>query len=118
MARANRQEEAQNEAVQTPQIEDTADNSEAKEVAESEIKTAAGPESKSEGDKKDIAAETKPEKKLFSISELAMRHRLASWQTAALLRMMGWQDDRLAGEDEFRDAMAMLQNRRIGGGRM
>lgn len=55
---------------------------------------------------------------VHTISVLADRHRVPSWQVAAMLRMMGWEADKMATEQEFAEAINMLQSRRIGGGRM
>ena len=55
---------------------------------------------------------------LMSISEFAMKHRLATWQTAALLRLMEWTPEKQVSESEFASALNILHSRRIGGGRM
>lgn len=55
---------------------------------------------------------------LESINVLADRHRLPSWQLAALLRMMDWQDGIMVSDEDFRAAINKLRSRRIGGGRM
>ena len=52
---------------------------------------------------------------LFSLSELAARHRLPSWQVAALNRLMGWEDGKKVSEAEYAVALGGLKNRRIGG---
>lgn len=59
--------------------------------------------------------EAKPE--LETVSLLAERHRVPGWQLAALLRFMGWNDDKMIREETFRQALAELKNRRTGGGR-
>ena len=53
---------------------------------------------------------------LESLSVLADRHRVSSWQQAALLRFMDWTDDKLVSA-EYRAALENLKHRRIGGGR-
>lgn len=55
--------------------------------------------------------------KLESLSALADRHRIAGWQQAALLRLMGWEDDKRVSDAEYRAALETLKSRRIGGGR-
>lgn len=55
--------------------------------------------------------------KLESLSVLADRHRVAGWQQAALLRLMGWEDDKRVSDAEYRAALETLKSRRIGGGR-
>lgn len=54
---------------------------------------------------------------LESLSVLADRHRISSWQQAALLRFMDWTDDKLVSDAEYRAALENLKHRRIGGGR-
>lgn len=54
---------------------------------------------------------------LESLSVLADRHRVSSWQQAALLRFMDWTDDKLVSDSEYRAALENLKHRRIGGGR-
>lgn len=54
---------------------------------------------------------------LESLSVLADRHRVSSWQQAALLRFMDWTDDKLVSDAEYRAALEELKYRRIGGGR-
>jgi len=59
-----------------------------------------------------------PQAPLLAIAALANRHRVPSWQLAAVMRLMGWTDDKLVTEIEFTDALTALGKRRIGGGRM
>ena len=54
---------------------------------------------------------------LESLSVLADRHRVSSWQQAVLLRFMDWTDDKLVSDAEYRAALENLKHRRIGGGR-
>ena len=54
---------------------------------------------------------------LESLSVLADRHRVPSWQQAALLRFMDWTDDKLVSDAAYRAALEELKYRRIGGGR-
>ena len=54
---------------------------------------------------------------LESLSVLADRHRVPSWQQAALLRFMDWTDDRLVSDAAYRAALEELKYRHIGGGR-
>lgn len=67
---------------------------------------------------KDVAAATEEsDPALESLSVLADRHRVPSWQQAALLRFMDWTDDRLVNDSDYRAALENLKHRRIGGGR-
>lgn len=54
---------------------------------------------------------------LSSLSELADRHRVPSWQQAALCRFMGWAEGKLVSDAEYRDALENLKRRRLCGGR-
>lgn len=55
---------------------------------------------------------------LENLAVLSQRHRIPSWQLAAMTRYMGWEKDKLVSESEFKAALNILQSRRIGGGRM
>ena len=71
-------------------------------------------------DTKEDVADAAPDDtgpKLESLSALADRHRVAGWQQAALLRLMGWEDDKRVSDAEYRTALESLKSRRIGGGR-
>lgn len=71
-------------------------------------------------DTKEDVADAAPDDtgpKLESLSALADRHRVAGWQQAALLRLMGWEDDKRVSDAEYRAALETLKSRRIGGGR-
>ena len=118
--------ENQVDSVQTP--DQAAIN--AQESAEQAIKGKAGSDGKDSqaaaektGEQKtpDPAAEEgeapadKP--KLENLSVLADRHRIPAWHQAALLRYMGWQDDRMVTDEDYRKALDELKHRRIGGGR-
>lgn len=54
---------------------------------------------------------------LQSLSVLAERHRVPSWQQAALCRFMGWADGKMLTDAEYDDALKKLAARHIGGGR-
>ncbi len=54
---------------------------------------------------------------LQSLSELAARHRVASWQQAALVRFMGWADGKMLTDAEYGEALKQLAARHLGGGR-
>lgn len=103
----------------------------AKEKATEELKNAGKAEAAKPEDAKpeagqagnapgDDKPETAPENKdpgpeLLSIDELAEKHRLASWKSAALNRMKGWEPCKRVSETEYNAALAQLANRRIGG---
>lgn len=55
---------------------------------------------------------------LERLEVLADRHRVPTWQQAALARMMGWAAGKQVSEAEYAAALSALTNRRIGGGRV
>lgn len=63
---------------------------------------------------KDVATQAPA---LESLSALADRHRVPSWQQAALCRFMGWAEGKLVSDAEYRDALENLKRRRLCGGR-
>ena len=64
-------------------------------------------------------AQTTPaaDEALQNLSVLADAYRVPTWQTAALCRMMGWQDGKMVTASEYADALARLSSRPVGGGR-
>lgn len=62
-----------------------------------------------------------PEKEppaLESLAVLADRHRVPTWQQAALCRYMGWENGKMVTNADYLDALDKLKTRRVGGGRM
>lgn len=59
-----------------------------------------------------------PQPALESLSVLADRHRVTSWQQAALMRCMGWENGKLVTDEEYRAALIRIKNRPMGGGRL
>ena len=55
---------------------------------------------------------------LESLSVLADRHRVPTWQQASVCRLMGWADGKAVTIAEYMDALEKLKTRRVGGGRM
>ena len=72
-------------------------------------------EKKDEGRKPAQAEATEP---VEDIAVLAVRHRVAAWEQAALMRMMAWADGKEVTDAAYRAALAKLHGRRLGGGRM
>ena len=58
-----------------------------------------------------------PENALKNLNELALSFRVPTWQQAALLRLMGWTEDKSVSEAAYADALDALNSRRMGGGR-
>lgn len=119
MAKARKEETAENAEVlekETAAAEaESQENKAASDAAESQDKEEAGT-----GEDQDAVQAAVAEDEgngLLSLSALADKHRVASWRQAALLRYMGWEDDKLVSEANYKDALAALDNRRIGGGR-
>lgn len=54
---------------------------------------------------------------LESLTALADRYRVPSWQQAALCRFMGWADGKMLTDDEYMTALSSLAGRHLGGGR-
>ena len=96
-----------NETEKTPEQIATEAKAEAEAKAKGEAEADA--KAKAEAEAKAKAAG------LVGVEELASKHRIASWQTAALCRLMGWEPGKLVTEAEYKDALARLNNRRIGG---
>ena len=79
--------------------------------------TAETPEAPADPEK-DVEAPALESSELMSLSVLADRHRVPSWQQAALCRFMGWEDGKMVRDAEYREALNSLKRRRLGGGRM
>lgn len=62
-----------------------------------------------------VPADTEP--RLETLSVLADRHRLATWEHAGILRLMSWTDDKKVTAEAYETALETLRSRRIGGGR-
>lgn len=60
---------------------------------------------------------TQDENALLTLDELAQQHRVPGWQFGALLRFMGWAEDKQVTETEFVAALGLLSGRPLGGGR-
>lgn len=80
------------------------------QAAESAETAAPDPE-------KDVAAPAQEAAELLSLSVLAARHRVPSWQQAALCRYMGWADGKMLTEEAYQAALNSLAQRHMGGGR-
>lgn len=59
-----------------------------------------------------------PQSVLETLSVLADRHRIASWQQAALMRCMGWEAGKMVTDAEYRGALERVRSRPMGGGRL
>lgn len=55
-----------------------------------------------------------PQKKLIAFYELADKHRLPTWQSAAVLKFLGKEDDIFISEQEFLTALEKLHSRSMG----
>lgn len=108
-------------AMDTEQAEQTAPEEDAdgeQTTAEQRPEAVEVPETPA--DPQEDVADAAPDDtgpKLESLSALADRHRVVGWQQAALLRLMGWEDDKRVSDAEYRAALETLKSRRIGGGR-
>ena len=55
-----------------------------------------------------------PQKKLIAFHELADKHRLPTWQSAAVLKLLDKEDDVFLSEQEFLTALEKLRSRSMG----
>ena len=55
---------------------------------------------------------------LESLSVLADRHRVPTWQQAAVNRLMGWEAGKMVSNADYVSALDKLKARPVGGGRM
>lgn len=65
----------------------------------------------------DTAGQPPQEAALLTLDALADKHRVASWQQAALLRLTGWAAGKEVSEADYAAALNNLQYRRMGSGR-
>lgn len=123
-----------NNAENATSVDDATENSAAAIImTEKPEETNGGEMDESKGADSDEGSEqtsTKPAKDtheetagthgqdLESISSLSSRHRLAGWQTAAILRMKDWEEGIMVSDADFSAAINKLRCRRIGGGRI
>ena len=87
------------------------------EAREQTPETVEAAEASADTEKDVASAKENTRQALESLSVLADRHRVPSWQQAALLRFMDWTDDKLVSDAGYRAALENLKHRRIGGGR-
>ena len=101
-------------APEKPELENQPGNGQ----GETQTPPPGGDKPATEGDDKPAAqnseAQAKPAK-LESIEALADRHRVPAWQGAALTRLTGWASGKQVTDKEYKDALAKLKGRRIGG---
>lgn len=112
-------EEKDEAAVQLTEAEKT-DKPDAAEEKQHDEQTAAETAETQEtapDPEKDVEAPALESSELLSLSVLAARHRVASWQQAALCRYMGWADGKMLTDAEYGEALKQLAARHLGGGR-
>ena len=66
------------------------------------------------GETTDGAPEQTEEETLYSLEFLAAEYRVATWQAAALHRMMKWESGKKVSKKEYAAARALLQKRPLG----
>ena len=103
--KATTEEQAQEEAAQAQAVTET---------AEAQTKAVSAPAAMPGKNQDQIVAKVPA---LESLSILADRHRVPAWMQQALLRFMGWLDDKRVSDEEYTAALEQLKTRRIGGGR-
>lgn len=123
MAKKNTTEEQENTAganTAPPVTTDTPDTPNTPPDTATDVGTGAPPETttgtlppaKTPAEQQPLTA---PD--LFTLDALADRHRVASWQQAALVRLTGWAEGKHVSEAEYTVALKNLQYRRMGSGR-
>lgn len=103
---------AQAEERAVPAGTETAEN-----AGSSEPSAAGAPEEERHDEQAAESAETREASDLLSLSALAARHRVPSWQQAALCRYMGWADGKMLTDEAYQAALNSLAQRHMGGGR-
>ncbi len=86
------------------------------DAAQAETSESEGAAQSEASKTEDVATATGGE--LESLSVLADRHRVPTWQQASVCRLMGWADGKAVTNAEYMDALEKLKTRRVGGGRM
>lgn len=104
--KATTEEQVQEQATQAQTVTET---------AEAQAKAVSAPAAKPRENQAQAMAEAPTV--LESLSVLADRHRVPAWMQQALLRFMGWLDDKRVSDAEYTAALEQLKTRRIGGGR-
>lgn len=112
-------EAAPEQAPEIPQTSEEAGNTrvgaETSEPSDAEAENTRVTKTPDDGGNEPVEKPAGP--KMESLSVLADRHRIPAWHQAALLRYMGWQDDKMVTDEDYRKALDELKHRRIGGGR-
>lgn len=120
MATKRKTEDTQDQSAATAATEVQTDAQPAAEQA-AEVQAPAAQTEKVQAAAPQTALEAKiPQTEgpiLESLAVLADRHRVPAWQQAALLRFMGWLEDRRVSDTEYSGALEALKTRRLGGGR-
>ena len=103
---------------QSVQSEDAAqaETSESEGAAQSEASESEGAAQPEASKTEDVATATGGE--LESLSVLADRHRVPTWQQAAVNRLMGWEAGKMVSNADYVSALDKLKARPVGGGRM
>lgn len=84
-------------------------------------KAGTSPEEGTEGKPENSQefASVEPEAaELESMNVLADRHRVPTWQQAAVNRLMGWDAGKMVSNADYVSALDKLKARPVGGGRM
>ena len=112
-------EEKDEAAVQLTEAEktDKPDAAEEKQHDEQTAPETAETQETAPDPEKDVEAPALESSELLSLSVLSARHRVASWQQAALCRYMGWADGKMLTDAEYGEALKQLAARHLGGGR-
>lgn len=115
---ATKKKEESPESLGTVERKPEEQTSAAPEVVEAAPENAPGVKTGTPSEPPETPEPEKEVPALESLAVLADRHRVPTWQQAALCRLMGWEDGKMVANAEYLDALDKLKTRRVGGGRM
>lgn len=109
----NQEQEHSKENGQEQNPTETAEPKEQAEKSENpETKETAAPQNPQQA--KAPKESEPPQKALHSFASLCLKYRLATWQSAAVLRLLAKEDDAYLSENEFLSAFEKLHTRKMG----
>lgn len=108
----NAQEKVENQENNTEQ-ENSENQPEQNQQEETKQQNQPEPE-KETPDNQSEAEQAQAENDLIRFQELAAKHRLPTWQSAAILKLLDKEDDVCLSEQEFLQAVEKLYNRKMG----
>lgn len=104
----NTQSVEEKKAAKAKKVADVAAKTEAEALG---IETLGAPPN---GTPSAMVAEEKKEETLYALDVLAVENRVATWQAAALHRMMKWEDGKKVSKKDYAVALELLNKRPLG----